>query len=637
MGVLDTRPCLLFGGKTLGTQTQLEILREKANKLPLLPGVYIMQNRAGEVIYVGKAKKLKNRVSSYFHGEHLPKVAAMVSNVETFDVIVVNSEFEALMLENSLIKRHKPKYNILLKDDKGYPFIRLSKEVYPRFSIVNHTVPGDDGEYFGPFGGRNVSREIIETISKTLGLPTCSIKLPQEIGKKRPCLNYHLNTCAGWCTGEIPHTEYQARIEQAKLILSGKTRELTETIRKQMEQAAENLQFEQAAAFRDRLRAIESLSNRQRVIATAFADTDAVGFVRGAKSCFTVLHFSEGDLSGKDYELMEEPVGTDGEVLPGLLMQYYTRRGTFPKTVLVPVELEETEELSRALSELAGRRVSVEYPQRGERVRQTERAQLNAKEEILRATSAQQRTSKTLEWLQKALQLEELPHQMEAFDVSNLGDTGIVAAMTCFRDGKPYKKGYRKFRIRSTATQDDYASMEEAVYRRFAHAKEGDEHFKDMPDLLLIDGGVTHVRAAQQALDRLGMSVPVFGMVKDDRHRTRELVSADGKERGISGNPAVFALIGTIQEETHRFAITYQRSLRSESLKSELDEIHGVGEKSRNKLLDTFKNLDTIKTATIDELRQVVPRNTAQAVYSYYHPQEETICESLPERPEAEN
>ncbi|MCI6646047.1 MAG: excinuclease ABC subunit UvrC [Oscillospiraceae bacterium] len=601
---------------------KLAQLREKASRLPLKPGVYIMMDKAGEVIYVGKAKKLKNRVSSYFHGDHLPKVAAMVANVDTFDVIVVESEFEALMLENSLIKRHKPHYNILLKDDKGYPFLRLSDEPYPRFSVVSKTAE-DGAEYFGPFGGRSVSFEIIETISKALGLPTCSLKFPQDAGKNRPCLQYHLNNCAGWCRGTPDRADYLARMDQAKLILSGKTRQLTDQLKNQMEQAAEELKFELAAEYRDRLRAIESLSNRQRVIATAFADTDAVGFARGARSCFTVLHFVDGDLAGKDYELMDEPIGTDEEVLPGLVMQYYLRRGTWPKTVLLPAAAGETEDLSRALTESAGQKVRAEIPQRGERLRQVEKARLNAQEEILRATSAQQRLSKTLEWLQKALALDTPPRRIEAFDVSNLGDTGIVAAMTVFKEGKPCKKDYRKFRIRDTATQDDYASMEEAVYRRFLHAKEGDGKFAELPDLLLIDGGENHVRAARTALDRLGMSVPVFGMVKDDRHRTRELVSADGQERGISGNPAVFALIGTIQEETHRFAITYQRSLRSESLKSELDDIPGVGEKSRNKLLDTFKNLDTIKTADYDELCRVVPKNIARAVYDHYHTEEE--------------
>lgn len=604
---------------------KLPELREKANKLPLLPGVYIMMNKSGEVIYVGKAKKLKNRVSSYFHGEHLPKVAAMVDHVDTFDVIVVQTEFEALVLENSLIKRHKPKYNILLKDDKGYPFLRLSaKESYPRFSVANR-MEDDGAEYFGPFGSRGTSFGIIETISKTLQLPTCSRKFPADIGKERPCLNYHLNTCAGWCTKEADYQDYLRRIREAKLILSGKTSELTKQLRVEMEEAAEALRFEQAAEIRDRIRAIDSLTTRQKVIATAYADTDAVGFVRGAKSCFAVLHFSDGDLAGKDYELMDEPVESDEEALPALLVQYYERRGAWPKTVLMPVEVDGMQELSDYLTEAAGRRVYVEHPKRGDRVRLVERAQLNAREEILRVTSAQQRTNKTLEWLQKALNLSVQPNRIEAFDVSNLGDDGIVAAMTVFKNGRPSKKDYRKFRIRSTATQDDYASMEEAVYRRFLHAKEGDEKFSELPDLLLIDGGETHVAAARKALKQLEMDVPTFGMVKDDRHRTRELVSADGAERGISGNPAVFALIGTIQEETHRFAITYQRSLRKETLTSQLDKIPGVGEKSRNKLLDTFKNIDTIKNAKVDELRQAVPKHIAAAVYRYYHPDQEEM------------
>ncbi len=601
---------------------KLPELREKANKLPLLPGVYIMMEKTGQVIYVGKAKKLKNRVSSYFHGEHLPKVAAMVDHVDTFDVIVVQSEFEALVLENSLIKRHKPRYNILLKDDKGYPFLRLNgREAYPKFTVANK-IEDDGAEYFGPFGSRGTSFEIVETISKTLQLPTCNRKFPEDIGKGRPCLNYHLNQCAGWCTTEPDPADYLRRIGEAKLILSGKTTELTKQLRTEMEEAAEALRFEQAAALRDRMRAIESLSTRQKVIATTFADTDAIGFARGAKSCFTVLHFVDGDLAGKDYELMEEPMESDEEALGELLVQYYQRRGGCPKVVLVPVELENAEELARYLSQEAGHRVYIETPKRGDRVRLVERAQLNAKEEILRATSAQQRTNKTLEWLQKALGLEKLPERIESFDVSNLGDTGIVAAMVVFKNGRPSKRDYRKFRIRETQTQDDYASMEEAVYRRFLHAKEGDEKFAELPDLLLIDGGETHVAAARKALRRLEMDVPTFGMVKDNRHRTRELVSPDGKERGISGNPAVFALIGTIQEETHRFAITYQRSLRKESLTSQLDKIPGVGEKSRNKLLDTFKNMDTIKHATMEELSAVVAKNIAKAVYNHFHGEE---------------
>lgn len=297
----------------------LDTLREKANKLPLLPGVYIMLNEHGEVIYVGKAKKLKNRVSSYFHGEHLPKVAAMVEKVADFNVIVAGSEFEALVLENSLIKRHKPHYNILLKDDKGYPFVRVDiKSEYPSMEIVNKPLK-DGALYFGPFGGRAQTRDIISTVSKALKLPDCSKRFPRDIGKTRPCLNYHMGSCAGWCLKDSSEDEYRRNMEQAILILDGKSEELLQSLKVQMEQAAEELRFERAAEIRDRLRAIEGLTNRQRVVFTAFSDTDAVGFCRGAKSCFTVLHFLDGNLAGKDTEMMDEPIEEDSEAVLSLI------------------------------------------------------------------------------------------------------------------------------------------------------------------------------------------------------------------------------------------------------------------------------------------------------------------------------
>lgn len=602
----------------------LDSLREKANKLPLLPGVYIMLDEHGEVIYVGKAKKLKNRVSSYFHGEHLPKVAAMVEKVADFNVIVAGSEFEALVLENSLIKRHKPHYNILLKDDKGYPFIRVDiKSEYPTMSIVSKPLK-DGAAYFGPFGGRAQTRDIISTVSKALLLPSCSRKFPRDIGKDRPCLNYHMGSCAGWCLKDSSKDEYRRSMEQALLILDGKSEELSQSLKLQMEQAAEELRFERAAEIRDRLRAIEALANKQRVVFTAFADTDAVGFCRGAKSCFTVLHFLDGNLAGKDTEMMDEPIETDGEAVSDLVRQYYTaNRGIWPKTVLLPCEIEDAAELEELLTEAAGHRVYIETPKRGERLRLIESAAVNAREEIRRRTTAAQRRSKTLEWLQKALELKEFPSRIEAFDVSNLGDTGIVAAMTVHVDGKPLKRDYRKFRIRDLEIRDDYASMYQAVYRRFNRYAEGDVHFSTLPELLLIDGGDTHAAVAEAALNELGITVPVFGMVKDDRHRTRALISSDGREIGISTNQAVFALIGSIQEETHRFAIEYQRSLRNESYGSELDKINGVGEKRKAELLKHFKSVKAVKNADMDALCAVVPKNTAQAVYDYFHMKEE--------------
>ena len=301
---------------------KIDELRDKANRLPLLPGVYIMKDARGEVIYVGKAKALKNRVTSYFRGDHLPKVAAMAAKVDDFDVIVVKSEFEALVLENSLIKRYKPHYNILLKDDKGYPFIRLDfRSEYPRFTLANRTAK-DGARYFGPFGARGLTKEIIDTVSKALKLPTCSRRFPRDIDRERPCLNYHMGSCAGWCRSGGPGAEeYREAIAQDELVLSGRTKELTEELTRQMEAAAEELRFELAAELRDRVRAVEGLANRQRVIAAVYADTDAVGFCRGARSCFTVLHYVNGDLADKDYELMDEPLEPDAEAGSGLVRQ----------------------------------------------------------------------------------------------------------------------------------------------------------------------------------------------------------------------------------------------------------------------------------------------------------------------------
>lgn len=612
----------------------LDTLADKANRLPLLPGVYIMLDEHGEVIYVGKAKKLKNRVSSYFHGDHLPKVAAMVDKVRDFNVIVAGSEFEALVLENSLIKRHKPHYNILLKDDKGYPFIRLDmKEEYPAMSIASRA--GKDGaRYFGPFGGRSQTRDIISTVSKALLLPDCARKFPRDIGKERPCLNYHMGACAGWCLKDSDAEDYRRRMAQAALILDGKSNELIGDLKSQMEQAAEELRFERAAELRDRLRAVEGLGNRQRVIATAFADTDAVGFCRGAKSCFTVLHFVDGNLVGKDIEMMDEPLEEDAEALSGLVRQYYTaHRGGWPKSILLPVEIEDAADLEELLSQTSGRRIYIETPKRGERMRLIESAALNAREEIQRRTTLAQRRSKTLEWLQKALELENFPRRIEAFDISNLGATGIVAAMTVHVDGKPLKRDYRKFRIRDLDGPDDYASMYQAVSRRFKHYVDNDEKFADLPDLLLIDGGDVHAGVAEQALSDLGLTVPVFGMVKDDRHRTRALIRSDGREIGIKGNQAVFSLVGAIQEETHRFAIEYQRSLRSEGFASKLDAIPGVGEKRRADLIKSFKSVKAIREASLSQLELVIPKNTAKAVFDYFH-KEELSCASLPEAPE---
>ncbi len=607
--------------------TKLEELREKANRLPLLPGVYIMLDASGEVIYVGKAKALKNRVTSYFRGDHEPKVAAMAAKVNDFNVIIAETEFEALVLENSLIKRHRPHYNILLKDDKGYPFLRLDpNEEYPRFSMVNRAA-SDGARYFGPFGGRGTTRAITDTVSKALGLPTCGKRFPRDLKKDRPCLQFQMGACRGWCRGEPDAEEYRRTVRQAVMVLEGKSGQLTAQLKEEMEKAAGELRFEEAARLRDRMRAVAGVENRQRVIAAARADTDAVGFARGPKSCFAILHYTDGDLSGKDFSLFDDPTETDGEALSALLRQYYANRSSWPRTVLLPFELEDREDIARWLTETAGHKVSLEVPQRGDRARFAEKAAVNAREEILRATTAEQRRSKTLLWLQEAMGLTAFPERIEAFDISNTGSTGIVASMTVHVNGKPLKRDYRKFRIKDLEAPDDYASMREVIERRFRRLLEEDEKFSAVPDVLFIDGGAEHASAACAALETLGVSVPVFGMVKDDRHRTRALVTPNGEEIGIQANPAAFALVGRIQEETHRFAIEYHRSLRDSVRGSTLDRIPGVGEKRRNDLIRHFGSVKAVKAASEEKLCAAVPKNTARAVYDYFHKNEEDTCE----------
>lgn len=594
-------------------------LLKKANMLPMLPGVYIMRDANGEVIYVGKAKKLKNRVTSYFRGSHLPKVEAMVQKVCDFDVIVVNTELESLVLENSLIKQHKPHYNILLKDDKGYPFIRIDTSAeYPVPELVS--APKNDGaRYFGPFGGRGLSAEIIDTVSKALKLPSCRKRFPRDLGKGRPCLNYHMGNCLGWCRGTESGSRYAEAINDACAVLDGKTKELVQSLREQMEAASEELKFELAAELRDRMRAVERLTSRQGVLSAAFSDTDAIGFAVGERSCFTVLHFDNGALRAKDAVLTDEPIESDGETLSQLLRQYYSGGRALPKHILLPTELEDADELSQLFGESTGHRVYIEVPKRGDKLRLIERAQSNAAEEILRATTKQQRTVGALKRLETALSLPSYPERIEAFDISNLGDTGIVAAMTVHKNGKPYKKDYRKFKIEGLRNRDDYESMHQAIYRRFKRYVDGSQGFTELPDLLLIDGGDRHAAVAVDALNELKLKVPVFGMVKDDRHRTRALISHDGREISINTDQALFALIGSIQEETHRSAIEYQRSLRKSGLGSELNMIDGVGEKRRNMLLRHFKTVKAIKNAELAELLEVVPKNCAEAVYEYYH------------------
>lgn len=602
-----------------------EELKEKALSLPYAPGVYIMRDKADKVIYVGKAKKLKNRVSQYFQdtASHTPKTRMMVNKIDHFDTIVAASEFEALVLECSLIKRYLPKYNILLKDDKGYPYLRLNmKDVYPRITLVSKTA--DDGaSYYGPFGSRGVTQDVMEAIQLTLKLPGCHKQFPRDIGKERPCLNYHMNQCAGWCQENKTCTEYRQTMEQARQLLQGNYKQVADSIRKQMLAAAENLEFELAASLRDRLNAVESLGQKQLVTAGTLADTDVVGYGETeTKACFAVLHFSNGNLLDKEYEIFQRP-DDKAEAVSSLMKQFYLSRGLAPKIVLLPFALEDSELFSQLMEERFGRSSRLRIPQRGDNVRLVELANKNALEEAERATGKEERTSAVLSMIGKMLSIEP-PNRIESYDISNISGTDIVGGMVVFQSGKPKRSDYKRFKLEGLAGQDDYGSMRQVLLRRFTHYLSEDKGFSERPDLLLIDGGSVHARVAADALRELGLTLPVFGMVKDDRHRTRALVTPEGKEISMETNQTVFSFIGNIQEETHRFAITYHRQLRSKRLRySELDGIPGIGPKRKQQLLRQFKSLSAIAQATLPELERLLPKDAAAAVYSHFHSTEE--------------
>ena len=542
----------------------------------------------------------------------------MVSKIHHFDVIVAATEFEALVLECSLIKRYLPKYNILLKDDKGYPYLRLDmREIYPRIELVSK--PRDDGaDYFGPYGGRSVTHDVMEAIRLTLKLPGCNRQFPRDVGKDRPCLNYHMNQCDGWCQTNKSCSEYRERMIQVRELLRGNYRLVAEQIKQQMLKAADKLEFELAASFRNRLQAIENLGQKQLVTAGSLADTDVIGYGETeVKACFTILHFSGGNLLDKEYEIFSRPDDKQ-EAVSSLMKQFYLSRGIVPKRILLPFFVEDSELFQELLLQQFGRYPKLHVPQRGDNVRLVELANKNAEEEAERVTSSEERINATLILLGKMLAVDSIK-RIESFDISNISGTDIVASMVVFQNGKPRKSEYKRFGIEGLSDQDDYASMRQVLKRRFTHYKAGDSGFCETPDLLLVDGGVTHARAAMGVLRELQLVFPVFGMVKDERHRTRALVTPEGEEIRIDNNQAIFSLIGNIQEETHRFAITYHRDLRSKRIRySELDNIPGIGPKRKRDLLRQFKSLEAIRNATLPELERLLPKDAAASVYYYF-------------------
>ena len=576
---------------------KMSILRKKAMALPLLPGVYIMHSADGEIIYIGKAKALRNRVSQYFGSQnnHAEKVRRMVDNVDHFEYIITDSEFEALILECSLIKQHTPKYNILLKDDKGYSYIKVSGDKWRKISYVLQK--NDDGaEYIGPYKSSYYVKSAVEEANKIFMLPTCNRKFPQDFGKDRPCLNYHIKLCTAPCTGKVKFADYNESVEQALAFLKGGSSNSVKDLTKKMEEAAENLEFERAARIRDKISAIKKMGDKQKVVANKVLDEDVIAsFSDGHKTCFQVFRFEGGRLFDRESFIFDSG-DSEGET-EEFILRYYTIRGDVPKNIAIDKEFDGLTAMQDWLSEKRGSKVYITVPQRGEQAQLMAMCRSNAAEELAQRKGATVKEYSVLEELKELLGLEKIPSYIESYDISNLAGTENVAGMIVYKDGKPYKCAYKKFKIKGFDGQDDYASMAEVIGRRFNEylkAEKADDGFGKLPDLILLDGGKGQVAVAKQVLREMNIDVPLFGLVKDDKHRTRA-VTGDGGEISVNSRRALFTFLSKMQDEVHRFAIGYHHERRSKNtFKSSLTEIEGIGEKRARAMLKYFRTIDNI-------------------------------------------
>lgn len=603
---------------------KMKILRKKAMSLPLLPGVYIMKNADGEIIYIGKAKALKNRVSQYFGSQnrHPVKVRKMVENVDRFDYIVTGSEFEALVLECSLIKQHSPKYNILLKDDKGYSYIRISEGEYRKISAVFNKK--DDGsEYIGPYLSSYSVRQSVDAANKIFKLPQCNKVFPRDFGKSRPCLNYYISQCCGLCTGKIKKSDYDEAVDGAVAFLKGDSRDIIADLRVKMEKAAEELDFEQAAKLRDRINSIERIKEKQKVVYKSVEEQDvfATADIDGSV-CLAVLRFSNGRLFDSEHFFFDDPGDKDG-MRSDFITSYYSMRDNIPKRVTVDGEVADRELLEQWLSEKKGKKVTVFVPARGEQLEIVNMCRKNAEEKLAIKKGRTGREIAVLDELKDLLGLKKTPEYIESYDISHTAGQDSVAGMIVFKGGKPYRKAYKRFSIKSFDGNDDYRAMNEVLTRRFSEyekSKDSTEGFGKLPDLILLDGGVGQVHAVEPVLREFGLKIPLFGMVKDNRHRTRA-ISGDGGEIAINSKRQVFTLVSEIQNEVHRFSVAYHHQKHAKrGLSLSLTEIEGVGEKRASALLKYFKTITAIKNAEVDELSKApgITSAVAQNIYDYY-------------------
>lgn len=599
----------------------LKELKAKANNLPLNPGVYIMKNKGGQIIYIGKAKALKNRVTQYFGAgnQHTEKVRKMVSNVDDFEYILCDNEFEALILENSLIKQNQPKYNILLKDDKGYFYIKITDDKWKKIETAKQT--DKKGEYIGPYNSGFIVNQTVDEVRKIFKLPSCNRSF-DTISK--PCLNYHIGLCDAPCRGKIPLSDYLDTIESAReYIKNGNIGENSiEVLTKKMEKAAENLQFETAAKLRDRINAINKINQKQKVVSISYKNQDVISTAHFSQiSCVEVLIFRNYRLTDKKHYFVEG-VTDKKEIYNEFLQQYYINKTEIPQRILIDIETDDFAVTEKWLSEKSGHKVSLINPKHGEQKRLLDMCLNNAAQNLSEKTERTSKEMTALAELGELLGLNKIPSYIEAYDISNTAGDNNVAGMVVFKDARPYKNAYKRFKIKSFVGQDDYRSMAEVLERRFLEYQKGEnEGFKTLPDLILLDGAKGQISSVLPVLSKYNIDVPVFGMVKDSKHRTRAIATSD-RDIEIKSNRRAFTLITNIQDEVHRFAISYHKKLQSKKLLSrELTQIEGIGEKKANILLKHFGSMKKVREATLVQLQEVkgITEKNAESIFKHFN------------------
>ena len=597
-------------------------IQEHLKQLPAEPGVYLMKDKFDNIIYVGKAKILKNRVRQYFQSSknHSSKVKSMVKNIDKFEYIITDSELEALILECNLIKKYKPKYNVLLRDDKTYPYIKVTtNEDFPRVLKVRKVIK-DKAKYFGPYTNTTAVNDTLDIIKNIYPIRTCNIDIERAIKTNmRPCLNLHIKRCVGPCTGNVTKEEYNKMIEEIILFLSGKEEKLIDILKEKMNKCAMDFNFEEAAIYRDKIKSLEDMMEKQKIdTSTSDLNQDVIAMARAHdEACVQVFFVRNGKIVGREHFILEGVMDSTREsILGSFVKQFYMEQEYVPKEIIIEDEIEDSFILSEWLSSKKGQKVTIRVPQKGEKKSLIEMVRKNAIEYLEKFSDMNKRKYEksigALEELKQILNLDNIPKRIESFDISNIQGVDSIGSMVVFTNGKKDKKEYRRYKIKTVIGPNDYDSMAEIVERRLKYG--------DFPDLMLLDGGKGQVSAVKKVLNKYNVAIPLWGMYKDDKHRTKGLISQE-KEIELDRTSNLYRFVASIQEEVHNYAISYHRSLRNKSLtKSELDDIQGIGEKRKKALLNHFKDIEAIKKATFEELLEVEGMNktSSESVYNYF-------------------